>query len=72
MWKQQKEQSHAQCHVRDQIRLFDKISEHVKVANSADFAAPEGTVTVCHWKYPKGRVHPAVMRKLTSLSLSSG
>ena len=37
-------ESHAQCHVRDRIRIFD-ISEHVKVANSADFAVPEGAVT---------------------------
>ena len=32
--KQRKEQSHAQCHVTYRIRIFDKISEHVKVAKS--------------------------------------
>ena len=40
-WKQRKEQSHAQCHVRDRIRIFDNISEHVKVAKSVDIAVPE-------------------------------
>ena len=28
----------------DRIRIFDKISEHVKVANSADIAVPEGAI----------------------------
>ena len=46
-WKQRKEQSHAQCHVTHRIRIFDKISEHVKVAKSVDIAVPELAVTVC-------------------------
>ena len=45
-WKQRKEQSHAQCHVTHRIRIFDKISEHVKVAKSVDIAVPELAVTV--------------------------
>ena len=44
-WKQRKEQSHAQCHVTHRIRIFDKISEHVKVAKSVDIAVPELAVT---------------------------
>ena len=44
-WKQRKEQSHAQCHVTYRIRIFDKISEHVKVAKSVDIAVPELAVT---------------------------
>ena len=40
-WKQRKEQSHAQCHVTHRIRIFDEISEHVKVAKSVDIAVPE-------------------------------
>ena len=44
-WKQRKEQSHAQCHVTHRIRIFDKISEHVKVAKSVDNAVPELAVT---------------------------
>ena len=32
--KQRKEQSHAQCHVTHRIKIFDKVSEHVKVAKS--------------------------------------
>ena len=43
--KQRKEQSHAQCHVKDRIRIFDKISDHVKTPKSFDFAKPEGAVT---------------------------
>ena len=31
--KQRKEQSHAQCHVKHRIRIFDKISEHVTIPN---------------------------------------
>ena len=45
-WKQRKEQSHAQCHVTHRIRIFDKISEHVKVAKSVDIAVPELAVTL--------------------------
>ena len=45
-WKQRKEQSHAQCHVTHRIRIFDKISEHVKVAKSVDIAVPELAVTM--------------------------
>ena len=45
-WKQRKEQSHAQCHVTYLIRIFDKISEHVKVAKSVDIAVPELAVTM--------------------------
>ena len=45
-WKQRKEQSHAQCHVTHRIRIFDKISEHVKVAKLVDIAVPELAVTV--------------------------
>ena len=45
-WKQRKEQSHAQCHVTHRIRIFDKISEHVKVAKSVDIAVPELAVTI--------------------------
>ena len=44
-WKQRKEQSHAQCHVTHRMRIFDKISEHVKVAKSVDIAVPELAVT---------------------------
>ena len=44
-WKQRKGQSHAQCHVTHRIRIFDKISEHVKVAKSVDIAVPELAVT---------------------------
>ena len=44
-WKQRKEQSHAQCHVTHWIRIFDKISEHAKVAKSVDIAVPELAVT---------------------------
>ena len=44
-WKQRKEQSHAQYHVTHRIRIFDKISEHVKVAKSVDIAVPELAVT---------------------------
>ena len=44
-WKQRKEQSHAQCHVTHRIRIFDKISEHVKVTKSVDIAVPELAVT---------------------------
>ena len=44
-WKQRKEQSHAQCHVTHRIRIFDKISEHVKAAKSVDIAVPELAVT---------------------------
>ena len=44
-WKQRKEQSHAQCHVTHRIRIFDKISQHVKVAKSVDIAVPELAVT---------------------------
>ena len=46
-WKQRKEQSHAQCHVTHRIRIFDKISEHVKVAKLVDIAVPELAVTIC-------------------------
>ena len=46
LWKQRKEQSHAQCHVTHRIRIFDKISEHVKVAKSVDIAVPELAVTL--------------------------
>ena len=45
-----KEQSHAQCHVTHRIRIFDKISEHVKVAKSVDIAVPELAVTLCTWQ----------------------
>ena len=45
-WKQRKEQSHAQCNVTHRIRIFDKISEHVKVAKSVDIAVPELAVTI--------------------------
>ena len=45
-WKQRKEQSHAQCHVTHRIRIFDKISEHVKVAKLVDIAVPELAVTL--------------------------
>ena len=45
-WKQRKEQSHAQCHVKDRIRIFEKFSEHVKTPKSVDFAVPEGAVTI--------------------------
>ena len=44
-WKQRKEQSHAQCHVTHRIRIFDKISEHVKVAKLVDIDVPELAVT---------------------------
>ena len=44
-WEQRKEQSHAQCHVTHRIRIFDKISEHVKVAKLVDIAVPELAVT---------------------------
>ena len=47
-WKQRKEQSHAQCHVTHRIRIFDKFSEHVKVAKLVDIAVPELAVTVVH------------------------
>ena len=47
-WKQRKEQSHAQCHVTHRIRIFDKTSEHVKVAKSVDIAVPELAVTKCY------------------------
>ena len=50
-WKQRKEQSHAQCHVTHRIRIFDKISEHVKVAKSVDIAVPELAVTYCRREY---------------------
>ena len=50
-WKQRKEQSHAQCHVTHRIRVFDKISEHVKAAKSVDIAVPELAVT--NRKQPK-------------------
>ena len=43
--EQRKEQSHAQCHVTHRIRIFDKISEHAKVAKSVDIAVPELAVT---------------------------
>ena len=46
LWKQRKEQSHAQCHVTHRIRIFDKISEHVKVAKLVDIAVPELAVTL--------------------------
>ena len=42
-WKQRKEQSHAQYHVTQRIRIFDKISEHVKLTKSN---VPEGPVTL--------------------------
>ena len=45
LWKQRKEQSHDQCHVTHRIRIFDKITEHVKVAKSNDIAVPELAVT---------------------------
>ena len=52
-WKQRKEQSHAPCHVTHRIRIFDKISELVKVAKSVDIAVPELAVTkayeICHF-----------------------
>ena len=54
-WKQRKEQSHAQCHVTHRIRIFDKISEHVKVAKSVDIAVPELAVTE-HYAFPN-RLH---------------
>ena len=44
-WKQRIEESHAQCHVTHRFRIFDKISEHVKVAKSVDIAVPELAVT---------------------------
>ena len=50
-WKQRKEQSHAQCHVTHRIRIFDKPSEHVKVAKSVDIAVPELAVTMLWKKY---------------------
>ena len=50
-WKQRKEQSHAQCHVTHRIRIFDKISEHDKVAKSVDIAVPELAVTNQNAKY---------------------
>ena len=50
-WKQRKEQSHAQCHVTHRIRIFDKISEHVKVAKSVDIAVPELAVTIIAQTY---------------------
>ena len=43
--KQRKEQSHVQCHVTHRIRIFDKISEHVKTAKPVDIAVPELAVT---------------------------
>ena len=52
-WKQRKEQSHAQCHVTHRIRIFDKISEHVKVAKSVDVAVPELAVTKIMAKFLK-------------------
>ena len=56
-WKQRKEQSHAQCHVTHRIRIFDKITEHVKVAKSVDIAVPELAVTVNRIRnFKKGRV----------------
>ena len=42
-----KRASHAQCHVTDRIRIFDKISEHFKVPKLVSFAVPEGAVTKC-------------------------
>ena len=54
-WKQRKEQSHAQCHVTHRTRIFDKISEHVKVAESVDIVVPELAVT---WKHStQGEYH---------------
>ena len=52
-WKQRKEQSHAQCHVTHRIRIFDKISEHVKVAKSVDIAVLELVVTKLQLKLIK-------------------
>ena len=46
--KTAKELSHAQCQVTHRIRIFDKISEHVKMAKSA---VPEGAVTIVVAKY---------------------
>ena len=65
-WKQRKEQSHAQCHVTHRIRIFDKISEHVKVAKSVDIAVPELAVTVfifdlLRWK--KNPIFSGVLRQ---------
>ena len=57
-WKQRKEQSYAQCHDTHRIRIFDKISEHVKVAKSVDIAVPELAVTwhkltqLTSWGFP--------------------
>ena len=36
----------SQCHVTHRIRIFDKISEHVKVAKLVDIAVTELAVTV--------------------------
>ena len=35
-------------HVTHRIRIFDKVSEHVKVAKSVDIAVPELVVTTCN------------------------
>ena len=59
-WKQRKEQSHAQCHVTHRIRIFDKISEHVKVAKSVDIAVPELAVTVHTPHVPNIMIFPGV------------
>ena len=56
-WKQRKEQSHAQYHVTHRIRIFDKISEHVKVAKSVDIAVPELAVTLYRMTFQSNIVH---------------
>ena len=63
-WKQRKEQSHAQCHVTHRIRIFDKISEHVKVAKSVVIAVPELAVTFCGNSNP----HPLIQSPWPHLS----
>ena len=65
-WKQRKEQSHAQCHVTHRIRIFDKISEHVKVAKSVDIAVPELAVTKSRTMPKFCRSFPQSLRKFSS------
>ena len=62
-WKQRKEQSHAQCHVTHRIKIFDKISEHVKVAKSVDIAVPELAVTLI------ATVGPSLARNGTTMAM---
>ena len=71
-WKQRKKQSHAQCHVTHRIRIFDKISEHVKVAKSVDIAVPELAVTPQCCYLAKGAKRPShTTNMLTSSKKSS-